>query len=277
MNTSIGVVAIDDGGSSTCVVTKNRHEMFPSIKGLYGNRNLTVATGKHDYIVDYKGEKYVLGNLAKYDCAYPMQMHSETKQHDFYDLSVLTSVHQFGYADNYIVVSVPIEMHNDNEKKGRIARLRGKHTLTVNGITRTFTISDVRVAPETAVAYWNKETKGKTRYIDLGSRTIGYATTVNEHDDIRFIDTESGTLFGMGIEALGKNYNPKGLADLIYGKLSMNWSRNDDVFILGGGALDEELVSYLKYYFPNAVVMDNPKMANAYGMYVVGRLSYDMA
>lgn len=279
MNAEVtGVIAIDDGGSSTCVVTKNNQEKFYSVKGLYGKRNLTKAVGKHDFIVDYQGESYVLGTLAKYDCAMPMQMHTKTKQHLFYDLSVLTSIHQYGFMSNYLVVSVPIGMHNDDEKKGRIERLKGSHTITVNGVTRTFSITDVKVAAETAAAYWINEPKEKTKWLDLGSRTLGYASTVVGEDGItRFIDNESGTIFGKGLEALDQQYDPKGLADFICGFLSKIWGEDDKVYLFGGGALDKTLVECIKKYFPNADVMDNPQMVTAKGMYSLGRAAYGMA
>jgi plasmid segregation protein ParM len=272
-----GVVAIDNGGHSTCVVTKDIKEKFLSVKGLYGNRNLTEVSGKHDYIVDYEGERYVMGTLAKYDCEYPLQMHTETKQHLFFDLSILVAIHQFGYATNYLVTSVPISMHNEDEKFGIIQRLVGDHTVTVNGRRKTFNIMDVKVAPETAVAFWNKEPYGRSRYIDLGSRTIGYATTIYEDDVTRFIDTESGTFNGKGLEALDSNYNQKALADYICGRLVSKWKKDDDVYLLGGGALDFLLVEEIKSYFPKAQVLDNPQMANAMGMYLLGRVAYDLA
>lgn len=274
---SSGLISIDDGGNSTCVVTKNLQEKFPSVKGLYGNRTLTDTNGKYDYIVDYKDKKYVMGTLAKYDCRYPLQMHTKTKCHEFFDLSVLVAIHQFGYSSNFVVVSVPIGMHKDEEKEERIKRLKGNHVITVNGKTKNFEIMDVKVAPETASAFWIKEPQGKTRFIDLGSRTIGYATTVCEDGMTRFIDTESGTINGKGLEALGTDYDQKALADFICGRLVAEWNENDDVFLLGGGALDNELVSYIRSYFPKSSVMDNPQMANSLGMYLLGRIVYDLA
>lgn len=270
-----GVIAIDDGGSSTCVVTKNGNEMFPSIKGRYGERHLTSATGKHDFIVEYQGEKYVMGTLALYDCAMPLQMHTNSKQHDFFDLSVLVAIHKYGYLSNNVIVSVPIAMHNEDEKNGRIARLKKSHTITVNGETKTFAINDVKVAPESAVAYWVDELEGKHRFLDLGSRTIGYATTINQYGNVRFIDSESGTIFGKGLEALDTNYNARALADFVCGKLLSKWGERDRVQLLGGGALDAELVAHIRSYFPNAVVMENPKVANAVGMYNLGRITYN--
>jgi len=274
---SSGVISIDNGGNSTCIVTKDRQEKFPSVKGLYGNRTLTDVSGKHDYIVDYEGEKYVMGTLAKYDCKYPLQMHTETKQHLFFDLSTLVAIHQFGYSINYLVTSVPITMHKDDEKFGIIERLVGDHSISVNGMRKKFQIMDVKVAPETAVAFWVDEPEGKNRFIDLGSRTIGYATTLYEDDINRFIDSESGTFKGKGLEALSDDYNQKALADYICGRLMSIWNRYDDVYLLSGGALDNQLVEEITKYFPKAKTMKNPQMANSIGMYLLGRVAYKMA
>lgn len=266
-----GLIAIDDGGSSTCVATKYGYEKFYSVKGLYGERHLTQATSKYDFIVEYLGEKYVMGSLAKYDCALPMEMHTESKNNLFFDLSVLVAIHQYGYMSNYVVTSTPVEMFTKEEQEQRIASLRRSHTLTVNGVTKTFAITDLKLAAETASAFWINEPKGKSRFIDLGSRTIGYATTLNEDGVIRFLDTESGTYFGKGLEALEKNYTPKSLADYVGGRLVKSWGKNDKVYLLGGGALREDLVENIKRYFPNAEVMDDPQMANVKGMYILGR------
>jgi len=271
-----GVIAIDDGGSSTCIVTKHVQEKFPSVKGLYGDRTLVNTTGKHDFVVEYKDKKYVMGTLAKYDCKYPLQMHINTKCHIFFDLSVLVAIHKYGYPVNYLITSVPISTHTDEEKTQRMHRLAGEHTITVNGYKKTFTIMDVKVAPETAVAYWLNEPHGKTRFIDLGSRTIGYATTIFEDGINRFIDTESGTIKDKGLEALGDDYDQESLADYICGKLSAIWKENDKVFILGGGAHDGQLVDNIRRYFPKASVMDDPQMVNALSMYQLGRLAFDM-
>lgn len=275
--TTSGLIVVDDGGSSTCVITQHTKEKFPSVKGRFGNRTLVETVGKYDYIVDYKGERYVMGTLAKFDCTYPLQMHTKTKQHLFYDLSVLVAIHQFGFSCNYLVTSVPISAHNKEEKEGRIERLKGEHTIVVNGHSKTFTIMDVKVAPETAVAFWIEEPKGKSRFIDIGSRTIGFATTVLEDETTRFIDTESGTIDGKGLEALGDSYDQKALADFICGKLLSKWDGNDDVYLIGGGALDTKLVHQIRVYFPKAQVLNNPQMANALGMYLLGRFAYGMA
>lgn len=270
-----GIIAVDDGGSSTCVITKHNHEVFPSVKGLYGDRALTETSGKYDYVVEYEGETYACGTLGKYDCKYPLRMHTHSKQHIFFDLSVLVAIHQFGYEDNYLIVSVPIKMHTDLEKQGRIGRLKGEKTITVNGHTKTFWIRDVKVAPESAVAFWINEPQGLSRFIDLGSRTVGYGTTIYENGETRFVDNGSGTIMGKGLEALGNDYNQTALADLICGELSINWSTNDNVFLLGGGSLDDKLVDNIRRYFPKAEPLGNPVMSNALGMYILGLVAFD--
>lgn len=271
-----GVISIDNGGSSTCIVTSGGKEKFPSVKGLYGNRTLIDTAGKYDYVVEYNNERYVMGNLAKYDCKYPLQMHTDTKQHLFFDLSALVAIHQFGFSTNYVMISVPITMHKEEEKEGIAQRLRGEHTITVNNVKKKFHIMDVKVAPETAVAFWVNQPQGKTRYIDLGSRTIGYATTIFEDEVTRFIDTESGTFKGKGLDALSDDYNQQALSDYICGRLISSWNKNDKVYLLGGGALDTELVKCISEYFPKTEVMDDPQMTNATGMYELGIIAYDM-
>lgn len=276
-NKSVGVISVDNGGFSTVCVSQKGIENFPSVKSHYGERNLTTITGKYDFIVEYKNEKFVLGTLAKYDSSLPMQMHTRSKQNLFYDLSILTAIHQFGFIDNYLVTSVPIKMHTEEEKNGLYNRLIGTHTIKVNEISKTFFISDIKIAPETASAYWVKEPEGMSRWIDLGSRTVGYATTINMDGVNRYIDSESGTIFGKGLEALDEQYNPKYLADFICGLLIKTWNEKDKVYLLGGGALDNELVEGIKMYFPNSEVMNSPQLCNAIGMYNLGRNAYGMA
>jgi plasmid segregation protein ParM len=281
MNDS-GVIAIDNGGHSTCIMTAQVKEMFPSVKGLYGKRTLTDAVGKYDFIVDYKSEKYVMGTLALHDCQYKLQMHTNSKQNIFFDLSILVAIHQFGFSKNYVVTTVPILFFNDTEKFGIVERLVGDHTITVNGVKKEFTIMNVKLTPESAVAFWISEPVGKNRFIDLGSRMIGYATTLyqnfNGEEVVRFIDTESGVFMGKGLEALMLNnsYDQKALADYICGRLISIWNPQDNVYLLGGGSLDQQLVTHISQYFPNSVVMENPQMANAIGMYQLGCQAYGM-
>lgn len=274
---SIGVLACDDGGYSTVSVNKDGMDLFPSVKSIYGNnRNLTTITGKHDYIIEYNQEKFVAGTLAKFDSSLPIQWHGKSKAHLFFDLSVLLSVFLHGYIETKLAISVPIDQHNEIEKKKRIDRLKGSHTMTVNGKTKTFYISEIIVTPESASAFWVNEPSGLTRWIDLGSRTVNYSTTFKDEDNTRYIDTQSGTFY-KGIEALGDNFNAKALAEYISGRLfAKGWEESDSVNLLGGGALIPELADEIKRYFPLVEIIERPTYANAIGMYNLARHAFQM-
>lgn len=274
-NLTSGVVSIDNGGHSTILVNRQCEEKYLSVKGLYNNGNLTTINGKYDFIVEYKNSVYVMSDLAKYDCEMPLQMFTKTKQNLFYDLSVLVGLHQFSFLSNYIVISVPIEQHTATEKEGLVRRLKGTHTLTVNGVTKTFVIADVKVAPEGASAFFINQPVGKSKYLDIGSRTVNAASCVNIDDTIRFIDSESLTLY-KGIETFNNGFSPKGLADYICGKLLSIWDTSDIVYIHGGGALNKDLCEGIKEYFPRSEVMESPQYANARGMYLLGKTAYGM-
>ncbi|MED1469866.1 ParM/StbA family protein [Bacillus salipaludis] len=271
-----GVFSCDNGGHSTCIVTAKSFSQFPSVKGEFRERSLVNPSGTHDYIVEFKGRRYMAGTLAQTESRFPMQMHSRSKQHLFFDLSIMISLHQFGYDKNYLITSVPISMHHEEEKEGIRKRLVGEWSIIVNGIERTFTIEDVKVAPETVSAFWIHEPEGKTRFLDIGSRTVGYGTTLKEGSVMKYIDSESGTFMGKGLEAT-ETTNYEEFADFIAGKLLAQWDENDKVYLLGGGAKNKLIVNQLKKYFKKTEVMENAQLANAKGMYLLGRNVYGRA
>jgi len=275
---SVGIVSVDDGGFSTCIVTKDKMDKIPSVKGNYGkDRNLTTITGKHDFIIEYKDKVYCAGTLAQFDCELPIKWFGKSKAHTFFDLSVLLSCFLYGYIESYVAVSVPVDNHTPEEKKLRTERLIGSHTMTVNGVTKTFYIADVIVTPECASAYWVNEPQDLTRYLDFGSRTTNFSSTLNDGESVRYISTQSGSFY-KGTEQQGENFNAKDLVDFVCGRLfAKGWEENDIVHILGGGALISEIVESVKVYFPKARVMENPSMANAIGMYNLARYAFQMS
>ena len=268
------ILAIDDGGYSVGVIGEGIKESFYAVKSIYGQRNLTEIKGKNDFIIEYKGVKYVGGETAFYDSHLPLQVFGETKCHLFYDISVLTAIHQYGGLNNKIILNVPIKHHNTDEKKSRIERLKGTHTIKINGITKTFNIADILVAAEGASAFWINKIPNKSYYLDIGSRTINACSVLNINNSPRFIDSESDTFY-KGIEALSDSYDPKALADYICGRLIRLWNKDSPhIYLLGGGCYDTILVDEIKKYFPNAQVMDEPHLANAKGLYELAKIAY---
>lgn len=267
-----GVIAIDNGGHSTCVVTSSVLKMFPSAKGECMEMPLENRTDPYDFIMELNDRKYVGGTLA-YETELPLQMHSDSKQHIFYDLSILTAIHQWGYDMNYVVTCIPIEMmKQQGEKDGIRERLVGEWKFTVNGETKHFKIADVKVAPETVVPFWIKKPPGKSRWIDWGSRTIGYGTTINDGENMKFVNIESGTFMKKGLEAI--NSSPESLADFVAGRLLAKWDKNDIVYHVGGGAKNEKLMNAIKTHFPNSEIHEQPQSATAKGLYILGKEVY---
>lgn len=274
MYKSEGLLAIDNGGHSTCVMTADEIRKFPSAKGVYHERSLVNDQGVYDFIIQLNNSKYFAGTLAR-ESYLPLQMHTSTKQHLFYDLSILTAVHQFGYDSNYLSVSVPIKMHTKEEKEGIRSRLMNDWVFTVNGVTKHFTIENVIVCPESAVSYWNDDLYGLVRYVDFGSRTINFASVESDGENMRFIDNESGTFFGRGLEAMEGLPNLESLSDFVAGRLLSKWSQSDNVILIGGGALNQNIVERFTSYFPNTIVHEDPQLATVKGMYALGRSVFD--
>lgn len=275
-----GIIAIDNGGSSTNVKTATSFVTFPSEKGeIHHDFRLNRNFGSYDFLMELFGKRYAGGTLAE-EASFPLQMHTESKQHIFYDLSILTAIHRYGFAKNYVVTCVPIFMHTPEEKEGLRNRLCREWHFRLNGETKQFTIEDVAVVPETVTAFWVDTPKGKTRWVDWGSRTVGYGTTINQDENMRFLNKESGTFNKKGLEAVGIDNNPRqaeALADFIGGRLLSQWDKDDKVIHLGGGALNQNITFKFSEYFPNSEVMKNPKKANVEGMYILGRSVFNRA
>jgi hypothetical protein len=271
-----GVIAIDNGGYSTGVVTSSLQKMFPSAKGEYVEMNMEPTLGQYDYIVELNGRKYLAGSIVQYECDYPLQMHTESKQNLFYDLSILIACHQFGYNTNYVMTCVPISFFTKEEKEGIINRLKGNWVLTVNNQTKSFTIADVKVAPETVTAFWNKKPEGLVRWMDWGSRDLNFGTTLNDGEKMRFINKDSDTFHGKGLEATPtKDYQM--LSDFVAGRLLAKWNPKDKVIHVGGGARNQQIIDSFSKHFPNSEVHEQPQLAVAKGLYFLGKEIYDLA
>lgn len=272
---SSGVICIDNGGSADKIKTLRTSKSYPSSKGIIThNFNLERTYMDNDFLVTVDGVSYGVGNLVE-ESSYPLKMFTDSKQNVYYDISILLACHQFGYDKNYVVNCVPVASHTKDEREGLSERLKKEWTVTVNGITKTFSIEEIKVVPEGATGYFVKRHEGKTRWVDIGSRTVNYATVIRDEKGIRFINNESNTFYGAGLEA---NNIPHGhynggmqLANYLCGQLLAKWHKNDTVYLLGGGALNKGIVDGFKNYFPKSSVVDNPKKANLDGMWELSK------
>ncbi|MBX6362154.1 MAG: hypothetical protein IRZ03_19030, partial [Acidobacterium ailaaui] len=63
--------------------------------------------------------------------------------------------------------------------------------------------------------------------------------------------------------------------DYVAGRLLAKWDENEQVYLIGGGAKNQNIFRMFKEYFPNCAVHKNPQMASVEGMYAFGRYVYD--
>lgn len=274
-------IGIDAGNYEVKVVGGRGPMRFLSLIGEHRDRKIHSVHGDCDMEWEYEGhllKRGFAGTLAQFESELAVPMFGESKFHEDAKLRTLLAIHR--YADSgqvQVVVGQPISTHG-RDKLGMKADLLGKHSLKLNGVTKTFQIVEAEVAIEGGASFWNKEQMGTVRIIDVGSGTVNYVTL----RDKRYQDRESGTL-PFGVESL-KSAGLPAVARRIGQELAHRWGKEDPVRLVGGSA--EAIEPLLQAYFPQAaayfptihmngtIQRVNPVYANAAGFYDMGRLLF---
>lgn len=284
------ILGVDAGNDAVKVCGQFGVMSFSSTLGEWRERNLTNSYVGDEMEWEYGGRKGFAGALATAESDWSNSRKGITKAHEDAKMRVLLALHRYGGSDEYnIIVGQPIDTHNVDHKQAIKQMLIGSHTMRVNGITRTFTIKRVEVAPEGATAALSCPLEGVQRVIDLGSGTTNFATVVGIRNEqgkliIRNIDLDSWTVArGMG------NTKSKNLADIARGIVNEAWQRwevSDTYRLAGGGAMP--MLSFLKEHLPNVDVirpsismyhnthkqLPLPVYANAVAFYELGKRIY---
>jgi plasmid segregation protein ParM len=274
------LLGIDAGNFETKVVTREGAFKFVSTLGEWREFNIDTTAGADDIEYEYEGQRGFAGTLAQNESLFVREMGGDSKAHEDAKIRILIAIYRYATGNVHdIVVGQPIRKHK--AEKGRIiAMLKGRHTITVNGVTKSFEIRNVAVAPEGAGAYWAYRGNEKLiRIVDVGSATVNCATV----NDGRFVDRDSFTLaFGANSE---ENFELERLAEAIIARSTKRWEKSDCVRVCGGIA--EKITPLLARYFTDvqtlkpmlrqggAVRVVQPVFANAVGFYELGRALYD--
>ncbi|MCM3110014.1 ParM/StbA family protein [Lederbergia lenta] len=274
-------LGIDAGNSIVKVCGGGGIVSFHSAIGESRPINLHQVHGEDDMYWEYEDETGFAGSLALYESEFGGSIMGVNKAHSDTKIRVLLAVHRYcaiyniEESDFEIVLGQPIISHNHQEKKKIKNMLIGEHTISVNGIDKTFSINRLEVAAEGATAYWSNPKSSYARMLDVGSGTVNYSTIIEG----RYIDKDSDTLsFGLNTN---KSNDIRSLARGISLDLSKKWNQNDPVFIVGGIA--EKIQPYVKDYFPSSEVLHpifngqyaNPIYANAVAFYNVAVNIYE--
>lgn len=227
---------------------------FHSAIGEGRQLNLQQVHGEDDMWFEYNGEFGFAGSLALYESEFAGSLMGDTKAHRDTLLRVLIGINR--YCQIYqiedsmfdIIIGQPISNHNAESKEKIKKMLRSQHTISVNGIEKTFSINKCEVAAEGISSYWSGDRpEGLIRILDIGSGTVNYSTVLNG----KFIDKDSGTLpFGVNTN---KSNSLQSLSRGIATHTSKKWNSNDKVYVVGG--ISETIQPYLKEYFPNSEVL----------------------
>jgi plasmid segregation protein ParM len=256
------IFGIDCGRSSVKVVSASKVFYFPSCIGEWRERRLISDHGE-SIELEYAGEKYFVGNLAKYESEFARSMMTDSKAHEDTLLLILTALHKAGAVGNVkVITGVPVDQHTEEEKRRLKSLITGSHRVKVNNQERDINIERVEVAIEGGSAFWSHPLPGTVRIIDAGSKTVNYVTM----QDKRYVDRESGTLqFGFDTN---KTNDIKQISNRIAGEVSKKWRSSDKVLLVGGKA--GELQQYMNQYFKDMEVVPNHLYANAKGFYKIG-------
>jgi plasmid segregation protein ParM len=264
------IVPIDTGRNTIKLINKKQ---FRSVVGDWQKRNLS---NDGDYTVEINNEKFFVGNLALTESISPREMTTESKIHSETKTLFLTALGLTTTEEKpFIITGVPITQFNQETKENLEKLLCGNYTIKINDFpTKYVSINNITIAPEGGASFWYALSKnpllqyGKKRIIDLGSRTINYATI----NDKQYINKDSGTLSYGCLKLKDDKITPEQLASKIVADLSQKWmeynSDKDMILLTGGGTLI--LGKILKTYFKNCETIDDPVFSNVQGYYKMG-------
>jgi Actin like proteins N terminal domain len=267
-----GIIAIDNGGYNTKILSETMsHPVSISSRKAYGHNRFKFQTTYPEgtYKIFWEGKWYFMGMLML-ESRNQLTGYTHTKATDYFILSILQAIALYGYDINKVVTSTPISRYSEDEIDAITNRLLGKHELEINGKEYSFEIVDVIVAPETSTAFFALMPEGKVRWLDLGSRTVGFATTINENGFFMPIELESGTIEKEGLDIRNDITDFSEYVENLSMELNRVWDTEDYIIAFGGGAEIPELVRELKMHYPNLHVAEEPLFLQVRGMLELG-------
>ncbi|SFD60701.1 hypothetical protein [Bacillus sp. UNCCL81] len=257
------IMAVDAGNFETKVCTPKGLDKFCSAIGDYRVRVKEEQHGHDDMVWEYDLLKGFAGTLAKVESEFGGTMYGSSKNHLDATLRILLGVHRNCYeSDIYLAIGNPYQSLTKDETDEMKEALEREHTITINGIRKTFTIQKVIVMAEGAAAFWSNPIAGLVRMIDVGSGTVNLVTILNK----KIVDKESLTAeYGMLTSKEGEA-EPSSIARAIINDTSKKWKKTDQVFVVGGAS--EKLFPYLNNYYTNSIIL-KPKVYREKGIEIV--------
>lgn len=283
-----GIIAVDNGGENTKIFSQDMDTpTYFKSKKRYGDKShyLLETFEKYEndeamrsYIVEYEGVIY-LTNLRTEQSEYMSTGNTKSKANEYFILSTLIAVAKFGYDINYLVTSIPLKyIHSEDVEKIK-DMLIGEHEIKIDKKDYKFEIRDVEVTAEAQSALLHLLPEGTTTLLEIGSRTIGYATNHLEFDEEGYIKVlynipqKSDTIEQAGVVISNlkeSDYIP--YCSNIYARMSSmsKITEDDSIVAFGGGVLLQGIKSGLQKFFNNITFAEDPLYAQVKGMLIIG-------
>lgn len=288
-----GIIAVDNGGENTKIFTEDMDNptFFKSIKK-YGRKKDLLADiypqtddeSLTSYIVEWKDQVY-LTNKRTVEASFSITGNTDSKANEYFILSTLIAVAKYGYDINYLSTSVPYKnILNEDELENIREELIGEHTISVDKVEYKFEIADVLVTAEAQAGYFYLEPEGMVTLLEIGSRTVGYATNELVYDEEGNIlaespiDIKSGTIekAGLAISNIDVDeYIP--YCSHIFSELSARKiDEKDEIIAFGGGVLIDGIRDGLQRFFKNITFAEDPLYVQVRGMLILAQLHFKL-
>ncbi|UOF90738.1 ParM/StbA family protein [Fodinisporobacter ferrooxydans] len=257
------IVGVDAGRNGIKVVGDGVREYFPACLGAYLKPKLEVELSRTDMVVDYAGQQYYVGGIAKIESPDGTQMMIKSKVHLDTKIFVLTALHRVvpDRSSIFLVTGEPIENHTAGEKLRLKQLLLGDHTITVNQEEKSFSIVRVEVAAEAATFGWALRRTDRFHVVDPGGRTVNYATFQYG----KWINRLSGSL-DYGLDTV--EINSSMFARMTVAELSKRLGSLSPIILIGGKA--SVLSDYFRQYTSDVEAYHDALYANAWAFREAG-------
>lgn len=220
-------------------------------------------------VIEYGGKKYFTGELADREGNENLLNSPDIyKSNHVTLLNLLIGLSKLPDDEFRIVVGNPLGVNNQLERTRLNDLLSGIKEFKVNGKSFRKHVLKVGIAPEGLAAWYSQPNSDDLNIWDFGSSTI-HAIAVRKR---KLLDSRSRT-FDFGFETMVDN-NYEGLMESLASQMEKKWNDgNPKVMCIGGKAV--EMFQYVRKYYANAILHNNPEFANALGLYEMGVAAYE--